>query len=50
MKRIISALLLCLMVMALLPVGVLATETEEAAPVREAYQCGDDLTWSYDNG
>ena len=52
MKRILSALLMCLLVLSMLPVGALATETEttEAEVVREPYQCGDDLTWSYDNG
>ena len=50
MKRIISALLLCLLMITMLPVGVLATETTEAEVVREPGQCGDDLTWSYDNG
>lgn len=50
MKRIISALLLCLMIMTMLPAAVLATEVTEAAPVREPHQCGGDLTWNYDNG
>ena len=38
--------------LAVLPLGVQATEAEttEAAPVREPYQCGEDMTWSYDGG
>lgn len=50
MKRTMMFFLLCLLMAALLPVGVLATEVTEEAPVREPYQCGEDLTWSYDNG
>lgn len=48
-KTIISVLLLCLL-LTLLPLGAMATETTETTPVREPGYCGEELTWSYDNG
>lgn len=51
-KFVTMLLMLCLLVSAL-PVGVLATDTApetEAAVVRQPGQCGENLTWSFDNG
>lgn len=53
MKRILSILMLFVLLLAVLPVGGLATEvetTEAEIVIRDAYQCGEDMTWSYDAG
>lgn len=57
MKRILSIFMLLALLLTVLPVGVLAAEeaaevetTEAEAIIRDAYQCGEDMTWSYDGG
>lgn len=54
MKRIFAMMLTLLMLAAALPVDAIATETAEAAEETQALrgpgQCGENLTWSYDNG
>lgn len=51
MKKYFSYVILFCLLLAMLPVGALATETTEATEtVREPGRCGDDLTWSYDSG
>lgn len=51
MKRNLIAFLLLCLLLAMLPVGALATETTEAEEIiRAPEQCGDDLTWSYSGG
>ena len=51
MKRAIVYMLLCLL-LTVLPVSVLATETEQTEPavVREPGMCGENLSWSYADG
>lgn len=52
MKRTLT-MLLALCLLAALPVGALATETApetESAVVRQPGQCGENMTWSFDNG
>lgn len=48
MKKYIVYVLLLSMVLAMLPFGVLATETE--AVIREPGKCGENLSWSYSGG
>lgn len=48
MKKYIVYVLLLSMVLAMLPFGVLATETE--AVTREPGKCGENLSWSYSGG
>lgn len=54
MKKMAVFILLLCMLLTILPLGVFATETteaaEETASVRTASQCGEDLTWSYSAG
>lgn len=53
MKKMTAIVLLLCLLLTVLPVGVLATETTEAtlaAAVRAPGQCGENLTWSYDAG
>ena len=52
-RMIICILLLC--ILAVLPMGAVAAETEpaevtEAAVYREPGMCGEDMRWSFDNG
>ena len=51
--RILSVLLACLLVFGLVP-GAMATEpaetTEVTKPVRGEFECGDELTWTYEDG
>ena len=51
--RILSVLLVCLLVFGLVP-GAMATEpaetTEVTKPVRGEFECGDELTWTYEDG
>ena len=48
MKKCIVYVLLLSMVLAMLPFGVLATETE--AVTREPGKCGENLSWSFSGG
>lgn len=50
-RRVVSLLLLLSLVLALAP-GAAATETgtEETTPVREPGQCGENMTWAYEEG
>lgn len=51
MKRMLSIIMLVFLLLMVLPVGALATETQTTeAVIREPGQCGDDLTWSYSSG
>ena len=49
MKRITAFFVLLCLLLTVLPLGVFATETTEAA-VREPGHCGENLTWSYEGG
>ena len=50
-RRAVSILLLLSLVLAVVPVAA-ATEagTEETTPVREPGQCGETMTWAYEDG
>ena len=50
MKRCIVYWLLLSLVLTMLPFGVLASETEEMAAIREPGQCGENLSWHFDGG
>lgn len=52
MKKAFFAVLAVCMLLTVLPFAALATEEAETEPpaVREANQCGDNLTWHYDGG
>lgn len=51
MRRYLICVMMMCLLLAALPFGVSATETEAAKDVtRQPGQCGDDLTWSYDGG
>ena len=49
MKRLFAFFMLLCLLLTMLPVSVLATETGEEA-TREPGSCGEDMTWSYDGG
>lgn len=48
-RKLICFLALCLLMTAL-PLAALATETEAAEILRQPGQCGEDLSWSYEDG
>ena len=53
MKRFFSYMMLLCFLLTMLPLCVLATETETTEAekfIREPGQCGEDLTWSYSGG
>lgn len=53
MKKYLMYLMMLCVLLSVLPFGAFATEvqnTEAAEVIREPYQCGEDMTWSYDAG
>lgn len=53
MKRRLACFLLTCLLIAMVPVGAMATETEATEGeviIRQPGQCGEDMTWSYDSG